>query len=281
MFRGSFSDRHGHVSFDPQEEGLKERTKNQIWNVIKNPINEKLDNVVYVKVEEKRFFEAYWSRYKGRTLDEIPVNSEALIAEVKESVTNGERHEVFSLIELAVRENVLAEKHVEELNDVLEREVVPFRVAQEKVVPITNEAELASIEDAIEGSTPFSGVEDHLTQALDHLADRNDPDYRNSIKESISAVESLCKQIAGVDGAALSDALKVLEEQMNLHGALRKSFEALYGYTSDADGIRHGMLEKSTVTFSDAKYVLVVCSGFVNYLIAKVGELGIDIPNGK
>jgi hypothetical protein len=38
---------------------------------------------------------------------------------------------------------------------------------------------------------------------LQKLADRENPDYRNSIKESISAVESAAQEITGDTGATL------------------------------------------------------------------------------
>lgn len=105
------------------------------------------------------------------------------------------------------------------------------------------------------------------------MADRKSPDYRNSIKESISAVESICKIITGDSKATFGTALKKIEEQHGLHGALRRAFDSLYGYTSDASGIRHALLEEPDLDFDDAKFMLVSCSAFVNYLISKVAKV--------
>jgi len=58
-----------------------------------------------------------------------------------------------------------------------------------------------------------------------------------------------------------------------MHHALIKGFSSLYGYTSEADGIRHALLEEPHVGFDEAKYMLVSCSAFVNYLIAKISGL--------
>ena len=54
-----------------------------------------------------------------------------------------------------------------------------------------------------------------------------------------------------------------------MHKALKEAFCKLYGYASDEGGIRHaeGMFE-SNVSFEDAKYFLVSCCAFVNYLIS-------------
>ncbi len=73
--------------------------------------------------------------------------------------------------------------------------------------------------------------------------------------------------------------LKVLEAHMELHGAFKAGLSSLYGYTSDAAGIRHAILEESKLTFSDAKFMLVICSAFVNFLITKVAELNIKPPD--
>ena len=54
-----------------------------------------------------------------------------------------------------------------------------------------------------------------------------------------------------------------------LHPALAGAFQKLYGYTSDADGIRHALMEESNLDLADASLMLVACSGFVSYLLAK------------
>jgi hypothetical protein len=102
------------------------------------------------------------------------------------------------------------------------------------------------------------------------LSDRRDPDYRNSIKESISAVEALVKTVTKSDKETLGDLLKDLERKGKLHPALKAAFSSLYGYTSDADGIRHALLDEDRVTFDQGKFMLVACSAFTNYVTAMV-----------
>ena len=47
----------------------------------------------------------------------------------------------------------------------------------------------------------------------------------------------------------------------------------LYGFTNDANGIRHaGDIGGPSSTFEEAKYMLVSCSAFVNYLIAIMSD---------
>ena len=100
--------------------------------------------------------------------------------------------------------------------------------------------------------------------------------YRNSIKESISAVEAVARLIANdPDLKTLSPALRALEEEIDLHPALRVGFDRLYGFTSDEDGIRHAMMEESDLESEDARFMLVACSAFVNYLVEKGRKAGL------
>ena len=62
---------------------------------------------------------------------------------------------------------------------------------------------------------------------------------------------------------------------MNIHGSLKSAILALYGYASDEGGIRHAEREtESTVTFEEAKFMMVTCSAIVNYLVAEYGKHG-------
>jgi hypothetical protein len=159
---------------------------------------------------------------------------------------------------------------IEYCNIIMKRELSAYRFVDRKIACITSEEEITSVEEALDVGDQFKPVSLHMKQALDLFADRKSPDYRNSIKESVSAVESMCKLITGDDKATLGAALKKLENKVTLHPALKKAFENLYGYTSDADGIRHALLEESHLELEDAKFMLVTCSAFINYLKAKL-----------
>lgn len=157
-----------------------------------------------------------------------------------------------------------------EFNRILENEVSAYRILDGLVVPVTNESELATIREA--KRTPYDSINIHIAKALALYADRQNPDYENSIKESICAVEALCCIITGLTGAnaTLGKALKKLEEKsVHIHPAMVSGFSALYGYTSDEDGIRHGGMDFKNAPAEDAKFMLVSCSAFVNYLIEK------------
>ena len=74
----------------------------------------------------------------------------------------------------------------------------------------------------------------------------------------------MCQIING-SKETLGKALNNLK--VEIHPALKSAYSSIYGYTSDENGTRHanGIGEKNA-TFEEAKYMLVSCSAFVNYL---------------
>jgi hypothetical protein len=162
-------------------------------------------------------------------------------------------------------------------NWILEREVSAYRFVVDKITQVTDEQEIAAIEEAADTAGSLKPATIHMRAALNLLADRKSPDYRNSVKESISAVEAACKVMAGEEKADLDKALKQLKKQLGLHGALEKAFSSMYGYSSDADGIRHALMDEPNLAFENAKFMLVACAAFVNYLKAKAARAGMKI----
>ena len=160
------------------------------------------------------------------------------------------------------------------MNLFFEKEYIGYRFIGKEIAPISDDVEFEAIDDAT--NTKFKPVNEHISKAVKMLSDRNKPDYENSIKESVTAVETIGKILTGTKGkeATLGNTLKKLEENGTIiHGGLRKAFEALYGYASDAKGIRHtGDIGGPDSTFEEAKFMLVSCCAFINYLIASFAD---------
>lgn len=158
----------------------------------------------------------------------------------------------------------------EELNVVLTEEKAGYRMVDGMIIPITNKHELDALKKALK--TEYESVNQHIAKAVSLYSKRKNPDYENSIKESISAVEAMCCIITGLTGAqaTLGIAIKKLRDNgIHIHRAMESAFSSLYGYTSDENGIRHGGIDFKNAPAEDAKYMLISCSAFVNYLIEK------------
>ena len=160
---------------------------------------------------------------------------------------------------------------VEQLNSEFERLSFAYRVVGTEIVEITSKEELTAIESSMHDSP--TNIRTHLNKALELYAQRPVGDYRNSIKESISAVEAYCREITGENtlGKAL-DKLKV--KGLVIPPVLKSAFEKLYAYTNQPDtGIRHALMDDEgtyTPASEEALFMLVSCSSFINYLNKKL-----------
>jgi hypothetical protein len=223
-----------------------------------------------------RYLTALWTDLLKKPIDERPTYKAPIQVFFKTELMKGLWASVYDMVDYTTR--FLERDDLDQaLNQVLERDLSAYRIINHQVSPITNDMEIASIEDALKQTEAFPGVHIHLENALSKLSDRKNPDHRTSIKESISTVEGICKIIANDNRGTLGGALEKVAQKTDLHPALKQGFEKLYGYTSDANGIRHALLDAPDLFFEDALYFLVSCSGFVHYLIQKCQRIGIPL----
>jgi hypothetical protein len=221
--------------------------------------------------ELKGLCDRLWFHFFKKPLDELGNDWTKVLKQLRQFFFSCEWHEVYDFVEFVAnnyRRSQFIGPFQDSCNAVLEREASAYRFVDGLITPISDKEQLEEIERALERER--GPVYTHLRRALELLSDRNAPDYRNSIKESISAVESLVAKVVGSDKGTLGQLIKTLEDKIDLHPALRNAFGRLYGYTSDEGGIRHALMESEVVSFDDAKFFLVVCSAFVNLVEAKI-----------
>lgn len=282
-----FSERKGlkHTRTEIQIDPMDIPLRNQLWNL--------LDGFYWSKmhgdwVQENRdlhsFFRSLLHNYFKETVDTMPTRWEKLYNYVRNYFFSTPWNGVYEFLEVVVcyfsdsEDSTRNEKFQKACNFVLERELSAYRFVDGKIIQITSNDEICEIETAI--NSPISVVNSHLENALKLVSDKKSPDYRNSIKESISAVEAICKLIAKNEKTDLTGALSIIEREgkIDMHPSLKRAFINLYGYTCDADGIRHAFKEeKVNSDFDEAKFMLVTCSAFVNYLISKTAKAGVKI----
>jgi len=261
-----------------QIDNIDDRLKNFLWNGIKEFLTN-LETYLHNPVRD-RVCKSIWIVHWGFAEDTIPhfqggsLYFDEFLRYLRSwYYDRAQWYDIYDLVEfIAGLESIrTTEAFLVYCNNVLKAELSAFRIVNGIVVQVTSEEEIESIEEALNESEGLKPVNTHLTKALAMLANRESPDYRNSIKESISAVEALCKIVTGEPKASLGKALAVIESKHNLHGSLKEAYSKLYGYTSDADGIRHALLEDGVaIEFEDAKFMLVSCSSFINYLKIKL-----------
>jgi hypothetical protein len=264
-----FSERIGAVRRALQKDSMDEALKNSLWNVV---YQQHLDPQGDDGDLERLLLLSLWTDHFHQPVDDAAERFTRLLAQVRERYMESGWCAVYDFLEFVASYSGSGEDYnsrfIAKVNATLETQLSAYRFVGTTLAPITSEEEILAIEQAMSHGNQFKPAVAHLETALARLADRASPDYRNSIKESISAVEAVCQILAGDPKATLGQALK----KIGIHPALEKGFSSIYGYTSDADGIRHALSEESTVDADDAKFFLVSCSAFVNYLIAKSAE---------
>lgn len=252
-----------------QIEGMNDDLRVSLWNLLDILIwqdEEFLD--IYSRDNIKDFSSSLWFNFFKKPVDTIPEYNFEIIQQLRKFFFSAHWFDVYDFIEFVI--NSLSKKDIStSVNIVLERELAGYRFISGSFIPVTDKQEIEAINQATKAG-PFAGVEAHIRTAIDHLSRKQDPDYRNSIKESISAVESLAKELTSNPKATLGDALATLEKRGNMHPSLKRSLSALYGYTSDEGGIRHAMLDEPELSAADAKFILIACSAFINYMKEKI-----------
>lgn len=263
-----------------QKDSMDKDLRNALWNTVTIFCWMRLNRFTRINIksefsDENILLIKIWIHFFKEKIDEIPDEFGELLEKIKRFFDNAIWYEIYNFIEFVVndyridRRNNKNQKFINACNEVLERELSAYRFVGGIITPIMDKIEIEAIEEALQQKDEFSPVQVHLNSAIELFSDRKSPDYRNSIKESISAVESYCKISTGDDKATLKLALEKFCNKNNIHPALQKAFNNLYGYTSDANGIRHALLENDNLNQEDAKFMLVACSAFLNFLKQK------------
>lgn len=263
----SFSERYGYMNKPLQTERITNELRNRIWNIYCSDVD-----TCYTEWDSN-YLEDIMDSF-GFVVENINDGDDLKhnLETFQKWFMKAEWYKIYDFIEkylncLSATERKYTRKKI---NSVFEAENAGYRVIGNQVVPITNQNEILCIEQA--QKTKYNNVNTHFKKATELFSRRPSPDYENSIKESISAVEALCCIITGESGgnATLGKTIKKLKDSgIRIHPAMESAFSSLYGYTCDENGIRHGGIDFTNAPAEDAKYMLVSCSAFVNYLLEK------------
>jgi uncharacterized protein YjgD (DUF1641 family) len=261
-----------------QKDSMDDDLRNGLWNILFLYLFDRLEYTPGYQYggpsKLYKLFVNYWNFYFKLRLDSLSEYYDSALDFIKKYFFSCKWYSVYNFIEYTIANypDETELQFIDAINAVLIRELSAYRVIDNIFVEITAAEEIDSINQALLDNSINHNVYTHLSTALKLMSDRKSPDYRNSIKESISSVEALAKEITKNDKATLGEALKMIDKDDKMHKAFIKSLNSLYGYTSDADGIRHSLLEEDNLNFTDAKFMLVACTAFINYLIGKMAK---------
>lgn len=197
-----FSERIGAVQVEIQVGAMNAPLRNTIWNFVAELIPE------YRSANYRRAFDAIAQDVlRVPTVNVSYSNPSRWLLELVQKM---EWAEVYDLLEYAVAmspywRDTDVRDSVKLANKLLEREHSGYRFVNGQLSPITNLTEIGEIEQAAgrAATAGLDGVREQIAQAVRLLGQRPQPDYRNAVKEAISAVEGVVKLINGSRGGGL------------------------------------------------------------------------------
>jgi hypothetical protein len=248
---------------------MNNQLRNALWNVIYDSFfHKKTWYSDWSGGEYRRLFETVYDEMFNLRIDDFEMEQNDVYQLVRKRFFKFTWNQVYDFIEF-IAHNHSYDNFKKDCNKVLERELSGYRFVDNQITQIVNEEEIKEIEASINNSPDVVTI--HLKKALALLSDKKKPDYRNSIKESISALESLFKKIANNNKLTLNQALDAIEKKgIKMPASLKTGLSNLYGYTSTEEGIRHGLFQQSKLDIADARFILILSSALVNYLIVKI-----------
>ena len=260
-----FSERYKYKSVREivQIESMNEPLRNALWSLLKLHIWDdfRASTGLYdgyslcneLNRELKSLCEWLWFDYFKYPLDTLNSDWSKVLSQLRVYFFKCEWYEAYDFIEYCANHYKRPRSQgvfFKSCNSTFEKEMSAYRFIDGLVTQITEQEQLEEIDKALDEVR--GPVRTHLRRSLELLSNRESPDYRNSIKESICAVESLVSIVLGSKGT-LGQLIKKLEDKVEFHSALKTAFSSLYGYTSDEGGIRHALLDAESIQFEDAK----------------------------
>jgi hypothetical protein len=116
------------------------------------------------------------------------------------------------------------------------------------------------------GAPRYAAAAEHFSKAIAFLTGPSQ-DLANSAKEATLAVESLAMLVTGRTKGTLGDCIKDIRVRGDLPAPLDKIFEALWGYSSEEAGVRHGKPSPPSVAEHDATFVVNVAATAIFFLL--------------
>ncbi len=141
--------------------------------------------------------------------------------------------------------------------------------------------EVTSRAEVVLGDPRLTSARKHYDKALQFFRNPAKPDYENTVKEAVCAVEAAGKALfPNAKAATLGDLVKwlIVSKDVTVPKALAQTFTGLYGFRSGGDGVGHGGSGGGTATSEVAEYVLAVCASQVIYLVDLANSQETDIP---
>lgn len=254
-----------------QSDNIDQILRNKLWNIVykifSSHISDSIAGYDNLKFDEKynKIAEVLWGQFFGLALDEMPTDADNYLQLIKRKLSSCIWHEVYSFLEfLSKYLGWDFNQYKNDINRVLEQENSAYRMMDNKIIaPIISASEIKSINTTLNISQ--IEIKNHLDKSIQHLSNKPNPDFANSVKESTSALESFLIYLINNDKSYKMDKLTETLGKLGIHKALCSMISKLWGFASDT--ARHGAkTDPYILTHAHALYILVSVSATINFL---------------
>jgi hypothetical protein len=176
--------------------------------------------------------------------------------------------ETLGFVQWLLRERP-SDQFAKKVEIVLESTRTAYRVVNnDTIMQVASAIEAEAVTTALK-SAKHRGIDGSRQHLLDASAALTGGDYATSIRESMSAVESVCLSVTGVKDFA--KAVAIMDAKKPMHPAFKIAINRLYDFTSQEPGLRHAKRHDATANVDerDAIFMIGVCASFVTYMLAE------------
>lgn len=122
----------------------------------------------------------------------------------------------------------------------------------------------------------------YYSKAQNFFRDREQPDYANTVKDAVCAIESAGKELfPQADVSTLGELINWLKNKNNnfaIPPALINTFSSIYALRNSAEGVAHGSTNGGDITKEIAEYILSVSASTIIYLVDLANSLEKEPP---
>lgn len=141
--------------------------------------------------------------------------------------------------------------------------------------------ELATKSQLVLGDPRLKGARQHYEKAQHFFRHPTRPDYENSVKEAVCAVEAAGKVLfPNAKAATLGDLAKWLgsTQDVEVPKGITQTVIGVYAFRSGGEGVGHGGANGGKATAAVAEYVLAVCASQIIYMVDLESDSVDDVP---
>lgn len=133
-----------------------------------------------------------------------------------------------------------------------------------------NTVELVAKSQVVLGDPQLLSARRHFDKALQFFRHPSNPDYENTVKEAVCAVEASGRILfPAAKATTLGDLIGWLSrtDEVSVPKAICQTLTGVYAFRNGGDGVAHGGANGGKATLEVAEYILAICASQIVFLV--------------